>query len=44
MKKTGMPRPGEVVVCRIKSINPNSVFARLEEYDKEGMIHVSEVA
>jgi len=44
MKKQGMPREGEVVICRVTSVNPNSVFARIEEYDKEGMIHVSEVA
>ena len=44
MKKSGMPREGEVVICRVSSINPNSVFARIEQYDKEGMIHVSEVA
>jgi len=44
VKKSGMPREGEVVICRVSSVNPNSVFARIEEYDKEGMIHVSEVA
>ncbi len=44
MKRQGVPREGEVVICRVTSINPNSVFARIEEYDKEGMIHVSEVA
>lgn len=44
MKKSGMPQPGEIVICRITSVNPNSVFARIQEYDKEGMIHVSEVA
>jgi translation initiation factor 2 subunit 1 len=44
MKKKGMPREGEVVICRITSLNPNSAFAVMEEYGKEGMIHVSEVA
>ncbi len=44
MKRQGVPREGEVVICRVSSVNPNSVFARIEEYDKEGMIHVSEVA
>lgn len=44
MKKTGMPRRGELVICRITRINPNSAFATLTEYDKTGMIHVSEVA
>lgn len=44
MKKSGMPQPGEIVICRISSVNPNSVFAHIQQYDKEGMIHVSEVA
>jgi translation initiation factor 2 subunit 1 len=44
MKKGYSPREGELVVCRITRINPNSAFAELVEYGKIGMIHVSEVA
>jgi translation initiation factor 2 subunit 1 len=33
-----------LVVCEITKINPNSAYAKLLEYDKSGMIHVSEVA
>jgi translation initiation factor 2 subunit 1 len=44
MKKDYSPREGELVVCRITRINPNSAFAELVEYDRTGMIHVSEVA
>jgi len=33
-----------LVVCEISKINPNSAYAMLLEYDKSGMIHVSEVA
>lgn len=39
-----MPRRGELVICRITRLNPNSAFAKLTEYDRTGMIHVSEVA
>ena len=42
--KRGSPEKGELVVCRITKIHPNSAFAQLLEYDKSGMIHVSEVA
>lgn len=38
------PVPGELVICRIIKINPHSAFAILEEYNAEGMIHISEVA
>jgi translation initiation factor 2 subunit 1 len=44
MKKNYSPREGELVVCRITRINPNSAFAELVEYERTGMIHVSEVA
>ena len=45
MKKKGPPEYGELVVCRITNINPNSAFAKLIEYENlTGMIHVSEVA
>jgi translation initiation factor 2 subunit 1 len=44
MRKSGFPERGELVVCEITKINPNSAYARLLEYDRTGMIHVSEVA
>ncbi|MCD6381620.1 MAG: S1 RNA-binding domain-containing protein, partial [Candidatus Aenigmarchaeota archaeon] len=42
MKK--IPSKGELVVCRITRVNPHSAFAYIEDYDREGMIHISEVA
>ena len=44
VKKRGFPMLGEIVICKITKINPNSAFARLEEYNKEGMIHISEIS
>jgi translation initiation factor 2 subunit 1 len=44
VKKRGLPMNGELVVCKITKLNPNSAYAHLEEYDKEGMIHISEVS
>jgi translation initiation factor 2 subunit 1 len=44
MKRKDSPREGELVVCRILKIYPNSAFAELVEYERRGMIHVSEVA
>ena len=43
VKRNNMPQMGEFVICKITRINPNSAFAILEEYDKEGMVHISEV-
>lgn len=42
--KRGQPELDELVVCRITRIHPNSAEAELLEYEKYGMIHVSEVA
>ncbi len=37
---------GELVICRITRLNPNSAFAKLEEYaaPAECMIHISEIS
>ncbi|NIO19406.1 MAG: S1 RNA-binding domain-containing protein [Candidatus Aenigmarchaeota archaeon] len=39
-----IPKRWELVVCRIKKINPHSAIAYLVEYKRTGLIHVSEVA
>ena len=44
MKEKGYPRRRELVVCRIKDINPHSASAYILEYNRIGMIHVSEIA
>ncbi|MCK4554983.1 MAG: translation initiation factor IF-2 subunit alpha [Candidatus Aenigmarchaeota archaeon] len=39
------PEEGEYVLITVKSVNPNSAFADLDEYQGlSGMIHISEVA
>jgi translation initiation factor 2 subunit 1 len=43
-RKRGTPSPGELVIYKISRVNPNSAFAVLEEYKKEGMIHISEIS
>ncbi|MFH1978086.1 MAG: hypothetical protein ABIJ92_02070 [Candidatus Aenigmatarchaeota archaeon] len=44
MKKSGSPQFNEIVVCKILKIHPNSAIANLVEYNKTGLIQVSEVA
>ena len=44
-KKKGIPDEGEIVLCKVIKIFPNSVFVDLLEYDhKQGMIHISEIS
>jgi translation initiation factor 2 subunit 1 len=45
MKKSGKPKRGELVICRISKLHPNSAYAKMIEYEGlTGLIHVSEVA
>lgn len=42
--KGGLPEDGELVWCTVTSVQYHSVFVRMDEYDKTGMIHISEVS
>jgi translation initiation factor 2 subunit 1 len=45
VKEEKWPERGEIVLGTVVRVNPYSAFIALEEYDnKEGMIHISEVA
>lgn len=45
VKKEGLPKWGEFVLCTVKRITPYAAWCDLDEYTNvEGMIHVSEVA
>lgn len=44
VKKGEWPNRGELVLCTVTKVNPFSATVRLDEYNKEGMIHISEVA
>ena len=43
-KKHRFPDLNETVLCTVKKVLPHSVFCQLDEYEKEGMIHISEIA
>ena len=43
-RRTGMPEESEIVMCTVTKIQYSSVFVVLDEYDKSGMIHISEIA
>ncbi|MBS3054630.1 MAG: S1 RNA-binding domain-containing protein [Candidatus Aenigmarchaeota archaeon] len=42
-KKRGFPMQGELVICVVKRLNPNSADVFLEEYGMDGMVHISEI-
>jgi len=44
VKQEGLPEEGELVLCTITSIHYHSVFVNIMDYDKTGLIHISEVS
>lgn len=44
IQREGYPEEGDLVWCTVTKIQFHSVFCNLEEYDKSGMIHISEVS
>lgn len=43
-KRPGLPEEDEIVLCKVTQILPNSVFVEIVEYEKQGMVHISEIA
>jgi len=42
--KEGFPEVNEIVKCTVKKIYGNTTFVHLDEYDKEGVLTISEIA
>jgi translation initiation factor 2 subunit 1 len=43
-RKTGFPEDDELVMCTVAKVQFNSVFVNIEEYQKQGFIHISEIS
>ncbi|MCC7574077.1 S1 RNA-binding domain-containing protein [Candidatus Woesearchaeota archaeon] len=43
-KKTGFPEEGDLVFATVTSVQYNSVFVKIEDYNRQGLIHISEVS
>ncbi|MFH0978417.1 MAG: translation initiation factor IF-2 subunit alpha [Candidatus Woesearchaeota archaeon] len=43
-KKEGYPEENELVMCTVAKVQFNSVFVNLDEFQKQGMIHISEIS
>ncbi len=43
-KKEGFPEESEIVICSVLKVHHNTVFCLLDEYDKKGIIHISEIS
>lgn len=43
-QRPGLPEEDEIVLCKVTKLFPNSVFVDLLEYNRSGMVHISEVS
>ena len=43
-QKDGFPEEGELVLCTVNNVQHHSVFVKLDEFGKSGMIHISEIS
>ena len=43
-KKKGLPEEGELVLSTVTKIFGHSVFVHIEDYNKQGMVHISEIS
>lgn len=43
-KRTDYPEEDELVMCTVTNVQYNSVFVRLDDFNKSGLIHISEVS
>jgi len=44
VKRLGFPEESDLVMCTVNNIQHNSIFVNIHEYDRQGMITISEVA
>lgn len=42
--KSGFPEEEELALCTVTAIHFHSVFVKLDEYNRQGMIHISEIS
>ncbi|MFH1510769.1 MAG: S1 RNA-binding domain-containing protein [Candidatus Woesearchaeota archaeon] len=43
-RRDNYPEEEELVMCTVTKVQPNSVFVNVDEYQKQGMIHISEIS
>ncbi len=44
LKRTGFPQEDELILCTVTAVHFHSVFVKIDEYDRTGLIHISEIA
>ncbi|HVO36618.1 MAG TPA: S1 RNA-binding domain-containing protein, partial [Candidatus Acidoferrum sp.] len=42
--KPEWPEPGDLVIATIQSVTDYGAYAKLDEYDKQGLLHISEIS
>ncbi len=42
--REGLPEESDIVMCTVTNVQHNSVFVKLDEYNVDGLIHISEIS
>jgi translation initiation factor 2 subunit 1 len=42
--KPEWPEPGDLVIATIETVTTYGAYAKLDEYNKQGLLHVSEIS
>ena len=43
-KRPEWPEAGDLVIATIQNVTDYGAYAKLDEYDKQGLLHVSEIS
>src|SRR4030043_180785 len=44
VEKQELPEAGDLVIATIQSVTDYGAYAKLDEYDKQGLLHISEIS
>lgn len=44
LRRQEWPEVGDLVICTVETVTDYGAYVRLDEYDKKGLLHISEVA
>ena len=44
LKKQEWPEPGDLVIATVETVADYGAYVKLDEYDKKGLLHVSEIS
>ncbi|MCW1299596.1 MAG: S1 RNA-binding domain-containing protein, partial [Candidatus Parvarchaeum sp.] len=44
LRRQEWPEVGDLVICTVETVTDYGAYVRLDEFDKRGLLHISEVS